>query len=105
MELLAYDMQGNQISWDEFEKRGREDPMWRTVGKTTLPCQCWVSTVLLGFDHNFSGLKDKPIIFETMISLQKSYADKYYRRYSTLEEAKIGHDRIVTEWIANNHSH
>lgn len=66
-----------------------------------------VSTVFLGLDHNF-GLKNEPILFETMVfstklskfklftetfKSHKSY-DKYTRRYATKAEAIKGHDEI-----------
>lgn len=63
----------------------------RYVGKTDLPDGSYVSTVFLGLDHNFSiGL---PILFETMVFGGKH--DSYQERYSTWEEAELGHQRAV----------
>jgi len=50
-----------------------------------------VSTVFLGLEH---GFKDgKPLIFETMIFGGKY--DQYQDRYSSKEEAIIGHKKAV----------
>lgn len=50
-----------------------------------------VSTVCLGSDHSFGG--GEPLWFETMI-FGGEY-DEYMWRYSTLEQAKAGHARVV----------
>ncbi len=50
-----------------------------------------VSTVFLGLDHSFGeGL---PLLFETMIF--KGPHDGWQDRYTTWEEAELGHKRIV----------
>lgn len=48
-----------------------------------------VSTVHLGYDHNWSGGNGPPLIFETMIFGGEH--DQYQERYATLAEAKEGH--------------
>jgi len=53
-----------------------------------------VSTVFLGIDHRFNrDPGDPPILWETMIF--KGPHDDYQERYSSLEEAKLGHARAV----------
>lgn len=55
----------------------------------------WVSTVFLGLDHNF--WKDgPPILFETMVFGFDSEA-MTCERYSTRDDALIGHERHVGE--------
>ena len=63
------------------------------VAQTTLPKGVRVSTVFLGLDHSFGG--GKPILFETMIFGGK-YND-YQERYSTWEEAEVGHKKAVAK--------
>lgn len=46
-----------------------------------------ISTVFLGVDHSFDG--GKPLLFETMIF--GGDEDGYQERYSTWDEAVIGH--------------
>jgi len=65
----------------------------RRVGDDTVDEQR-VSTVFLSMNHNWSIDKDAaPILFETMI-FGGEY-DQEMWRYSTYDEAKAGHDRIV----------
>ena len=51
-----------------------------------------VSTVFLGLDHN-SYCGGPPAIFETMV-FGGEY-DEYQERYSTWDEAELGHKEIV----------
>jgi len=64
----------------------------RHVAQTILPSGVRVSTVFLGLDHSFCD--GEPILFETMVFGKCKY-DEYQERYSTYEEAEIGHARIV----------
>lgn len=61
----------------------------RTVAKTQVG-KLSVSTVFLGFDHNFPG--GKPKLFETMIFGKDN---DYQERYSTWDEAVAGHKLAV----------
>lgn len=67
----------------------------------------WVSTVFMGVDHSFGG--GPPLIFETMIfdtSRKKPLGNNrmslgkevYCDRYSTWDEALVGHQKAV-EWV------
>jgi hypothetical protein len=60
----------------------------RTVKKTKIG-RVEVSTVFLCLDHNFTGSGD-PVLWETMIFGGKH--DGYCDRYSSLAEAKAGHE-------------
>jgi hypothetical protein len=62
------------------------------VGDDTIDGQR-VSTVFLCMDHSWSREEHAPILFETMI-FGGPY-DQEMWRYSTYDEAKAGHDRIV----------
>jgi len=67
---------------------------YRLVEQTEIG-QLLVSTVWLGIDHSF-GYGDEPIIFETMVFGLSDEWDEYMQRYSTEEEAKRGHEQVVT---------
>jgi hypothetical protein len=99
----------------------------RHVGSTKLWWGGWVSTVWLGLDHQFSP-GGPPLIFETMVfpptlkirilsvqgknllgmnvgfkipllwpTIKMTELDCH--RYSTLDEAKRGHRRMVRRWL------
>ena len=53
----------------------------------------FLSTVWLGLDHSFGS--GPPLIFETM--LFNAGEEEYCERYSTLEEAKVGHTKKLGE--------
>lgn len=76
--------------FEDFEKR--------VVGKMDLPSGIHISTVWFGFDHRFIG-DGPPLIFETMVfSAAGESVDM--ERYSTLDEARAGHDAMVEKWKA-----
>ncbi len=72
-------------SWMEKDKR--------RVGKTKVG-ETEISTVFLGLDHSF---EDSPytILFETLIFGGK--LNQQGERYSTWEEAEIGHEKWVVK--------
>lgn len=90
--VAHYGMDGQPLSmrqWCEI----MEDPKAKRVAETTVADpdgeEYWVSTVLLGLDHQF--LPDgPPLIFETMV-FKGDASDLDCDRYSTLEQAEIGH--------------
>lgn len=53
-----------------------------------------VSTVFIGIDHNFSG-HGPPLLFETIVFDDRE--DEGQERYSTKDDALIGHARHVRE--------
>lgn len=69
----------------------------RKVGKTKLPSGETVSTVWLGLNHQFGD--GPPLIFETM-AFSAAGEEFAMERYSTLEEARAGHDAMVEKWRA-----
>ncbi|MCX4232111.1 hypothetical protein [Streptomyces ortus] len=52
-----------------------------------------VSTVWLGLDHNYGD--GPPLLFETMVFGEGSWAEQDCQRYSTELEARIGHTEMV----------
>lgn len=67
----------------------------RFIANTDVTDRCRVSTIFLGFDHNFriSKKDGDPILFETMIF--GGPLDKEQWRYSTYDEAERGHAEAV----------
>lgn len=58
-----------------------------------------VSTVFLGLDHgSYSGILQ---VFETMVFLD-SWLDLDCERYSTWDQAEIGHKKMVAKWSKMN---
>lgn len=51
-----------------------------------------VSTVFMGYNHNY--FEGPPLWFETMI-FDENEKDCGMDRYETLEEAKLGHQRMI----------
>jgi len=68
--------------------RWHEDINNRIVKKTNIG-DVKVSTVFLGLNHNWGD--GAPLLFETMIFGGEH--DEYCDRYSTWEEAEMGHER------------
>jgi hypothetical protein len=76
-----------------------EDDDHRRVALTEVG-EARISTVFLGLDHSFGG--GAPVLFETMVF--GGELDEHCQRYYTLEEAMIGHERIVAVVRANKAS-
>jgi len=75
------------LKWAEwFESADRH------VGKKTIK-GVEISTVFLGIDHSFG--REKPLLFETMIFGGEH--DGYQERYSTYEQAELGHKKAVAK--------
>jgi hypothetical protein len=86
---LFFDRQGTPISLERWAAlMGRQD---RHVGLTDLGALGRVSTVWLGLNHAWGD--GPPLIFETMIF--GGPMDQYQERYSTEEQAAIGHGFAV----------
>lgn len=62
----------------------------RLVASTTVG-EANISTVFLGFDHNFGN--GPPILFETMVF--GGFEDGFQERYTTWAKAEAGHKRAV----------
>lgn len=60
-------------------------------------CRTEVSTVFLGLDHGW-GNTQAPILFETMIfSNDRKEFNWFQLRYTTYQDAVIGHGRILAQ--------
>lgn len=80
---------GDQRWFEMMESRER-----LRVGRYESPEGVLVSTMFLCIDHRSNrNPGDPPILWETMIF--KGHHDGYQERYSSLEEAKLGHARAV----------
>lgn len=88
-----YNRKGEPIDMMEWAKQFRED---RVVAVTDLPDGKRVSTVFLGLNHAFGD--GPPLIFETMVFDHGSYGEVDMDRYTTEEQAKAGHEAMVTKW-------
>lgn len=88
------DKMGNEL--DEFGFRKDFDWDNRFDLKTEVD-DYLISTVDLGVDHSFGY--GKPLYYETMIFTKKGkdidLCELYCKRYSTEEEAKMGHNLVV----------
>lgn len=88
------DEQGNPVTEPDLIKWSQwmETLEHRVVKKTTIG-DSEVSTVFLGLDHNFSGSRKEPVLFETMVFGGKMDGEQW--RYATKQEAINGHNRAV----------
>jgi hypothetical protein len=64
------------------------------VDYTEITSDCRVSTVFLGLDHRFFG-DGPPLVFETMIFGGPKDLDENLWRYSSWDDAAIGHKAAV----------
>lgn len=86
-----FDLYGNQITAGEAALTTSD--MTR-VARTVLPDGRVVSTVHLVLDHSFEG--GPPLIFETMVfPSEENFTEMDCARYSTLDEARRGHEQMV----------
>jgi hypothetical protein len=85
------------MSMEEWGRR-LDDFEYKIIERTELENGKLVSTVWLGMDHRF--LDDgPPLIFETMVFPADGSLDELEcERYSTEEEARAGHARLVKEY-------
>jgi len=77
----------NLMAWAEWFETAD-----RTIEKTILPSGS-VSTVFLALDHCFNG--GPPVLYETMIFCPGLRCDEEQRRYSSLSDARDGHQDMV----------
>lgn len=78
---------GTVESWWWME----EHPECKAIGKTKISEDVNVSTVFLGLDHGWG--EGPPVLSETMIFGGEHDQDQW--RYTTWEEAELGHQRAV----------
>lgn len=84
-------VENNLFRWENWFQTAN-----RVVCRTQITKDVFVSTIFLGIDHNFSQENSQPILFETMIF--GGERDGECIRYSTWNEAKTGHEKIVAEF-------
>lgn len=90
-ETYVLDDQGNPVPEPDVLKWGRFfEKMQRHVALTEIQ-GARISTVFLGVDHSFGG--GPPVLWETMVFGGKF--DSEQERYSSLADAKRGHDAMV----------
>lgn len=90
-------LEPNVFIWAEWFEKADRQVEYTEIGKYA------ISTVFIGLDHSF-GVFDKPILFETMIfeltNNGRNTCDKWNKeRYSTWEEAVLGHKKICKQVI------
>lgn len=108
-DITYYRVDGSPIGpW--FHADGERDYMLETsawmdqrrahqqVARWTRHRRVWVSTIYLGLDHSFGF--GPPLIFETMVFPKghrhgHRWDDLFMDRYPSLEQARLGHQRIV----------
>jgi hypothetical protein len=82
----------------------------RIVAQEDLPHGYWISTVFLGLNHSY--FRGPPLWFETMVfepptgkpspitgHVYKIGPEAFCDRYTTLEEARSGHEIIKAKWL------
>lgn len=101
MMLRWYDRDGKPITQQQAAALSKDNPEYYRVARTRvfapddLETGWDISTVWLGFDHNY-GRSGPPIIFETMVFALDSDGDEVeMQRYATLAEADQGHRAMV----------
>ena len=88
-----------ECDWEEYAKWSQKDRTLQIIAQEDVG-YVWVSTVLLGIDHNFEE-DGPPLIFETMVFAREgkdgniNYGELEMERYSTIQEARDGHKRMV----------
>lgn len=91
-----YDKDGSRLSLLAWGKK-LEEHDYKRVDESILDDGTWISTVWLGLNHQYGD--GPPLIFETMVFPSKDNLDEQdMERYSTLEEAKKGHEEMVLKW-------
>ncbi len=99
MSDLYFDKQGRPITLHQFSALFN-DMRYKRVAYTELETVV-ISTVWLGIDHSY-GFGGPPILFETMVFSKEQWrakraglTDLDVDRYSTEEEALLGHEVMV----------
>jgi len=99
MGMGYYDRQGNPMEGTMAWATLSEKADYKRVAQDQVG-HFWVSTVWLGLDHSFGS--GPPLIFESMVfdHSDSDESDVWCERYSTEEEAREGHARIVDRLVA-----
>ena len=100
-----YDKDGTPLDLMEWGRK-LEDNDYKRVGLDITVNNIRISTVWLGLDRSFTE-HGRPLIFESIAfddndlyttERSKFAPDLDQERYSTLEEARQGHQRMVAKW-------
>lgn len=97
MEHYILDAEGNPV----LERSMMAWTMWRVANEEAMIVardelnNCFVSTVFLGINHNWSG--GEPILYETMVF--DGPLDGEQDRYCTKQEAEEGHKAMVARVV------
>lgn len=94
MKSLYYNREGRPMEMLEWARKFEKED--RRIAVAHLWWGGRVSTVFLGLDHSF--LHGPPLIFETMVFAPRSWSDLDMNRYTTEEQAKAGHIKMVRRW-------
>jgi hypothetical protein len=102
--IVWYDRQGKPLPSDTAEEMSKVEGLltnrgYKIVKQEKLWWGGFLSTVWLGLDHSFSIKDHKPLIFETMLFPRyRNYREIDMERYSSEEEAKLGHVAMRRKW-------
>lgn len=99
--MKIYNKEGKQIGGKEWGEL-LNDRSYSTIKQEDLPDGCYISTVWLGLDHRFSI--GEPLIFETMV-FDREDKEVEMQRYTTLEEAELGHILIAKRHLGEKGRH
>jgi len=91
-----YDREGKVITFEEWGNKFKESNYQRVL-LSEFENDARISTVWLGMDHSFGH--GRLLIFETMVFADNDSEDMDMDRYSTLEEAKKGHQLMLDKWL------
>jgi hypothetical protein len=98
MRIHYYDKKGRAIGPDECGDLFKSKTYAR-IKQDILPNGKWVSTIWLGLNHQFGS--GPPLIFETMVFPKcGEWSELDCDRYSTLKEARAGHEAMVKKWTS-----
>lgn len=100
MRSAYYDREGRPITMERYLFLSR-NLKYKQVARDFTPTGYLVSTVWLGNDHNYDE-DGAPLIFETMVFYPSGQggdgSDLDCLRWSTEEEARAGHARMMAKW-------
>jgi hypothetical protein len=93
--VLGYVLEGKKVR--PARTQAEVNHMWergrRRIARTEITERICVSTVFLVLDHGCPGSGEDPILFETLVLGLNE--DEDGERYTTYQEAEVGHDRWV----------
>lgn len=79
-----------------FWMEGAKQNNRRQIAVTEINPDCYLSTVFLGLDHSHFGDEGVPVLFESMWF--GGIHDGRQDRYTSVDEARIGHQKMLDEY-------